>query len=80
MEGKGNLHLARVTVLGDEIAGVAGQHEIIDLFFRALRHRDRFPDVRKMVYNRMPCGLASYLGLVDNLGKVLPFGISEKPL
>ena len=41
---------------------------------------DHFPDVRKMIRNVMSCGLAGYLGLVDNLGKVLPLGISEKSL
>jgi hypothetical protein len=33
-----------------------------------------------MVCNSMPSGFAGYLGLIDNLGEVLPLGIPEKPL
>ncbi len=33
-----------------------------------------------MIGNQMPGCLAGYLGFINNLGKVLPFGISEKSL
>jgi hypothetical protein len=78
--GKGNLNLARVTVLGDEITGVADKGDVFYLSFSSLTKLDHFPDVRKMIKDVMPSGLAGYLGFVDYLGEVLPLGISEKPL
>ena len=43
-----------ITVLGDEVAGIASKHKIRDFFFRALRHLDRFPDVGKMIIDCVP--------------------------
>lgn len=47
--GKGNCFLARVAVLGDQVAGVAGEHEIFDGAFGAAADLDDFRDVTKMI-------------------------------
>ena len=38
-----------VSILGDKIASVASEHNIGYRYWRAFRHRYRFPDVRKMI-------------------------------
>ena len=49
--GKGDLVLARIAVLRDQIAGVTGERQIIDFAARSRADFDHFPDVRKMVHN-----------------------------
>ena len=46
---KSDLILARIAILGDEIAGVARQHDIQHFLAGALRHWYRFRDVSKMI-------------------------------
>lgn len=54
--------------------------DIFYLSFSSLTKLDHFPDVRKMIRDVMPCGLAGYLGFVDYLGEVFPFGVTQEPL
>ena len=39
--------LARITVLGNEVAGVTGQHEIVHRTLPPLAHLDHFRDATK---------------------------------
>ena len=52
--GKDNLLFSRVAVLGDEIAGVTGHHDLIHLALAARSEIDHFPDVGKMVSGFVP--------------------------
>lgn len=47
--GKGNGLLAWVTVLGNEVAGVAGEHEVVNGTLGSLARLDHFRDATKMI-------------------------------
>ena len=51
--GKGNLLFPRVAILRNEVAGVAGEHDVVDLTAGAGADLDHFVDVNKMVGHRM---------------------------
>jgi len=61
--GKSNLGLSRITILSDQIAGVAGQHEVFDFSLTPGAEVDHFGDVNKMVSGTMSRDLASRFGL-----------------
>ena len=46
---KGDLDLARVPILGDEIAGVAGEYDVVNFTLRTGADLDHFADVSKMI-------------------------------
>ena len=76
--GKGDLLLGRVAVLSDQVAGVAGEGDVLDLPLGAGTKIDHFADIGKMVLRIITGSLASGYGLVDDLRKVLPLGVSQK--
>ena len=78
--GEGNLLLGRIAVLGDQVAGIARQSNIVDFPLGTRAEIDHFPDIKKMVLGVVTGGLASSYGLVDNLGEVLPFRVSQEHL
>jgi hypothetical protein len=76
----GALLLLRIAVLGGQVAGVAGEHDIGNVFFRALGHLDRLVDLNKMIGNGVSGYFTRGLCLVDNGGEVPPFGVAQKVL
>jgi len=67
-------------ILGDEVTGVAGEGDILDLPLGSLPEVDHFRDIKKMIPDVIPGGAASGLGLLDDLGEVLPPGVSKEHL
>jgi hypothetical protein len=79
--GEGDFLLARIAILGDEIAGIAGEHEIVNFTLRALAELDHFVDVNKMIGNHVARDFAGDFRLGDgSLVEVAPLGIAEKLL
>ena len=68
---------ARITVLHDQIAGVAGQLVVNKFLHTAVRHRRCFPDLRKTFGNVMPTVFTGDHSALDDLGKVFPFCIIQ---
>lgn len=73
-------HLQRKIALGNQVTGVAGEHEIIDLMLPTLAESDQFRDATKMIRNRATTGLTQLYGTIDRSLKVLPAGIAERGL
>ena len=46
---KGDLFLPGIAILGDQVAGIPGEFDILDLPGTPLGNRDRFADVNKMI-------------------------------
>ena len=61
--GKGDLLLPGVAILGDEVAGVAGEHDVINLTPGAGADFDHFVDVNTMVCGAVAGDLAGGFGL-----------------
>ena len=76
--GNSSTIFARVTVLSDEVAGVAGKHKIIYGVFRSLGHFHRFADVGKMIGNTMSRHLTGSSCFIDNGFEILPLLIVEQ--
>ena len=74
--GEGDFLFSRISILGDEVAGVTGEHDVLDLTLGAGADFDHFPDVRKMVLNRMTGDLTRGLGLGNHGLKILPFVVA----
>lgn len=72
--GKGDGLLPRVTVLGDEVAGVAGEHKVFDLALSALAVGDQFRDATKMVFRVVTSCFAGLYGALNGGLEVLPAG------
>ena len=68
------------TVLGDEVTGVAGEHEVRHFLLRSFGHLDRFPDVGKMIGNPVARDLAGSLGLGEDIREIVPLGVAEEVL
>ena len=49
--GKGNLFLLRVSVLGNQVAGISGKHKVLHFSQRTTTKLDHFRDLTKMVVN-----------------------------
>ncbi len=77
---EGDLWLLRVAVLRDQIAGVAREHDVIDLALTARAKVDHFPDVRKMVDDPVPRDFAGCFRLENCIQEVLPFGAAQQML
>lgn|GEM_PF-2307557 len=79
--GEGDFLLPGISVLGDQVAGVAGEQDVRDFLFGAFGHLDRFVDVDKMIGNGMTrefaCGFCLGNG---GLVEVSPLGVSQKML
>jgi hypothetical protein len=78
--GKSNFGFARVTVLRNQVARIAGEHDVVDFALAAGAQVDHFPDVRKMVVNVMSRDFASCFGLEDDIQEVFPFGVAQQML
>jgi hypothetical protein len=77
-ELEGSSHrLRRIAVLGDEVAGVASEHEILDFALPALAESDHFPDPRKMIGSIMASGFAGSYRIIDDLAEILPFRVAK---
>ena len=61
--GKGDLLLPGIAILGDKVAGVAGEHDVINLTPGARADFDHFVDVNKMVCGAVAGDLAGGFGL-----------------
>src|SRR3972149_3774724 len=60
--GKGNLIFSGVSILGNQVAGIASEHNIINGSFCTGTDSDHFRDVTKMVRNINPCCFAGCYG------------------
>src|SRR5690606_9683029 len=79
--GKRNFRLARIPVLGNQIAGVAGEHDVVDLSLAARADVDHFVNVNKMVRDTMSRDVARRFGLgYGTTGEIPPFGIPQEML
>lgn len=58
--------LARITVLDDQVAGVAGQPDVLDLPLRAGADVDHCEDILNMVLYRLAAIAAGFLGPFDD--------------
>jgi len=67
-------------ILGDEVTGVAGEGDILDLPLGSLPEVDHFADIGKMILRVNPGGLTSRLGFFDDGDEVSPLGIPEQHL
>ena len=76
--GKSDGFLARIAVLGDEVTGVAGEHEVINRSFGAAAKFDHFRDATKMVRHRVTRCFEGLNGAVDRGLEVLPAGVSKR--
>jgi hypothetical protein len=76
--GKGDLLLPGIAIPGDEVAGVAGEHDVINLTPGARADFDHFVDVNKMVCGAVAGDLAGGFGLGNSgLAEVAPLGVTE---
>lgn len=78
--GEGDLLLSRIAILRDEIAGVSGQHDVVDLSLTTQTEIDHFPDVGKMVTEFMTRKFTGGFGLRDDVQKVVPFAVTQQLL
>lgn len=70
----------RVAVLSDEVAGVAGQHDVVDFALAAGPEIDHFPDIGKMVGNHVAGDFARRFGLGHDVEKVVPLRVTQQVL
>ena len=75
---KRNFRLTRITVLCNQITGIASEHIIIYFTHSTLCKIDHFPDVRKMIIQRRSSILTSLFCLINNLLKIFPFAVSKQ--
>ena len=73
----GNHLFARVAVLNDEIAGIAGQHEIVNLSLCAAADCNHFADIGKMVFDGISAVLARFFCTFYHFRKTPPLGIFQ---
>ena len=79
--GEGDFLLPGIAILSDEVAGVAGEQDILDFPLRAFGQLDRFVDVNKMIGDGKPGNLTGGFRLGHGgLVKVPPLGVSEQML
>jgi hypothetical protein len=78
--GLRNFGLARVAVLGDEVAGKTGKVVIIELSLAAGAQVDHFAGAGKMVFRVIARGLARDHRPFNGLGEAPPLGIAELEL
>ena len=70
--------LAQIAVLGDQVAGVAGEGQIFDFALRALGQADHFADVSKMIRHWLSGLLAGRFGLLNYCAtEISPFGVTQ---
>ena len=77
---EGDLLLGGIAVLGDEVAPVAGEHDVGDLTLAAGAEFNHFVDVNKMVLDALIREFTGGFGLVDDLLKISPFCVAEEVL
>jgi len=64
-----------------EVAGVTGEHKILDLAFRSLCQLDHFVDVNKMIGNGVARDFAGSFRLGNGgLVEIPPFGVAKQLL
>lgn len=78
--GVGDLGFSRVAVLGNQVAGEAGEVEIVYITRAAGAEFDHFAGVGKMVSRRVPRLDARGLGAIDGVGEAAPLTVAEKVL
>jgi len=78
--GKRYFDFAWVAVLRDEVAGIAGEHDVRYILGCTLGHGDRFVDVNKMILGQMPTHFAGCFRFADDLAEVSPLGITQQVL
>lgn len=69
---EGDGFLAWVAVLGDQVAGVAGEHEVVDGALGTATKFDHFRDATKMVADRVTRGFTGLNGAIDCILNVFP--------
>ena len=77
---EGNDLFPRVTVHHDQVAGVAGEHVIINLALSSLGESDHFPDVGKMIGRNISGIFAGLLGFQNYFLKVIPLFVFKSDL
>lgn len=77
---KGDLVFARIAILGDQIAGIAREHIILNGSLCSLSCCDHLSDVGKMILNCIACILTCYLCLFDNDCKIFPLIVAQQLL
>ena len=78
--GEGDLLLLGITVLRDQVAGVAGEHDVIDFPLAARANIDHFADVGKMVGDFMSRDIASGFRLRHDVEKIVPLRVAKQLL
>ena len=78
--GEGDFLLSGIAVLGDEVAGIAGEHEIVNLTLAAGAEINHFVDVNKMVLDGMTRDFTGGLGLGNGGVEVAPLIVTEQVL
>ncbi|MCU0747977.1 MAG: hypothetical protein MUF13_00320, partial [Akkermansiaceae bacterium] len=76
--GEGDRLLPGVSVLGDQVAGIAGQHEVLDFALPALAVGDQFRDATKMMFRFVTRCLTRLNGPLNGSHEVFPTGIAER--
>ena len=76
---KCDLRLAGIAVLRNQVAGIAGQHIIINLALRTFGKFDHFPDAGKMILDMLSCVYTRIPRLFDYIVEFFPLRIAEKP-
>lgn len=70
----------RVAVLGDEVAGEAGEMVVLNDLYRALAARDRFADAGKVIVLPVSRLLTRGYGALDGLLEASPLAITQQHL
>ena len=78
--GKYDLFFSRISVLGHEIASVAGHGDVLDLSLGCFARLDHFNDVNKMIGFGNVNTLCCLLRFPYDFGEVLPAGIAKQGL
>ena len=78
--GKSDFLFSGVAVLGDEITGVAAQHDVIHLALAARAEINHFVDVNKMVFDGMAGDFAGGFRLGNGRVEIAPFIVAEQVL
>ena len=78
--GEGDLLLSGITVLGDEVAGIAGEQDVLHLPGAARAERHHFVGVNKMVGDAMSADVTGCFGLGDDRREVAPLLVPEQVL
>ena len=74
---KSNLRLSWVTILCDQIASIAGEHNVIHFSLGTFCDVYHFADVSKMIRNRLSCISTCLFGFVNDITEITPLLIAK---